>query len=103
MVEAWQTDLERREERSTAQGRSSNQTDDTDKQRREVLGLVHSGQPGRAMRRVVSHGVADAHIPEVQAQLRQKFPDRPSTMNNAVEKVAPINSFQGLKESLLSL
>ena len=64
---------------------------------------LSSGQVGAAMRRITSHGLAEASDPAVREQLRVKFPARNDPLPAYVAKVSPIESFTGLKESLLSL
>ena len=55
------------------------------------------------MRRGTSNGLADSHSPEVLQQLRVKFPTRNDPLPAAVLKLAPIDSFSQLRETLLSL
>ena len=61
------------------------------------------GKVGKAMRRVTSHGLADPQDPSVVRQLREKFPSRQQELPASVPKVAPIESFRGLRETLLAL
>ena len=55
------------------------------------------------MQRITSHGLADIDEPEVLAQLRQKFPSRQDVLPSSVPTYPPIDSFVGLRESLLSM
>ena len=70
--------------------------------RREVLGLIEAGQVSRAMQRITSHGLADIEDPNVLAQLKEKFPARQDVLPASVPMHTPIDSFIGLRESLLS-
>ena len=68
-----------------------------------LVSCISSGHVGRVMRRVTSHGLANAQDPAVVEQLRVKFPQRCHNLPISVPKVAAIESFGGLRESLLSL
>ena len=104
IVDLLERDIERKEQKE-GRRRMLRQREGVRKeqQRREVVGLIHQGQVGKAMDRVISHGVADAHEPWVQEQLWEKFPDRCSQLPGSVAKLEPIDSFPDLKSSLLSL
>ena len=54
------------------------------------------------MQRVTSHGLADIEDPDVLAQLKEKFPARQDVLPASVPLHTPIDSFAGLRESLLS-
>ena len=88
--------------------RGEDMTDKTEQRevartRRTVLGLIESGQLGRAMNRVTSHGLGDLNKPEVKNQLIKKFPPRTRPLPSSVAKIKPIDSFKDLRGSLLSL
>ena len=68
------------------------------KLRKEVLALLESGQVSRAMGRVTSHGVGDCSDPDIQNQVRDKFPQRVHPLPDHVTKSRPIDSFRDLRE-----
>ena len=69
----------------------------------EVRKLLYAGQVRRSMRRGTSHGLADSHSPQVLQQMQVKFPARNDPLPATVPKLAPIDSFSQLRETLLSL
>ena len=71
--------------------------------RREVVRLIESGQLGKAMGRVTSHGLGDTADPTVRHQLNEKFPPRSRPLPASVQLTRPIDSFRNLRESLISL
>ena len=71
--------------------------------RREVIGLIESGQLGKAMGRVTSFGLGDIEDPLIKQQLRDKFPQRSHPLPDSVTSINPIDSFRNLRESLLTL
>ena len=103
LVELWERDTKRMLDRGRRVRREMDEKEALVKLRREVLGLFSSGQIGRGMRLVTSHGLADPQDPGVRAELQQKFPDRRYPLPDAVPKIKPIEKFRGLRESLLSL
>ena len=101
LVEAWERDLKKeREDRKT---RTRPGEKDMTRLRRDVMGMFTKGKVGQGMRRVVSHGVADSQDEAVKAELQEKFLPRRHPMPISVKEVEPIESFRGLRESLLSL
>ena len=105
LVENWEKDDEKREERRQRQrrrDRDPRELEEEVKLRKEVLGLMSSGQVGKAVQRVTSNGIADPRDSSVLNQLKAKFPQRRDRLPQSVPKVAPIESFKGLRESLLS-
>ena len=60
-------------------------------------------QVSRAMGRVTSHGVGDCSDPDIQNQVRDKFPQRVHPLPDHVTKSRPIDSFRDLREKFLSL
>ena len=102
LVDNWEKDLSRL---SKSQKRTKPDDDDyqSDRKRREVLGLITTGQVSKATDRVVSHGVADVQDSSVLDQLKAKFPIRRNSLPISVPKVSPIDSFTGLRQSLLAL
>merc|ERR1711867_61898 len=100
-VELWQEDEARRGGRRRRKERSSEE--EVLALRREVLALLGEGKVGKAMRRVTSHGLADPQDPDVARQLREKFPDRQQELPASVPRVARIEAFRGLRETLLAL
>ena len=110
LVERWERDKLKREQKYSArEGRRPNrdtaETEQKDlaKQRRIVLGLIESGQLGKAMGRVNSHGLGDINNPVIRDQLTEKFPPRQRPLPDSVPKIKPIDSFKDLRTSLLSL
>ena len=103
LVELWEGDVERRQRRSEGRGGRREEEESIETKRREVQGLIQAGQVGRAMNRVTSHGLASADDPEVKRQLKSKFPDRQDILPASVPLVRPIDSFQDLRECLLTL
>ena len=69
----------------------------------EVRKLLYAGQVRRSMQRGTSHGLADSHSPQVLQQMQVKFPARNDPLPATVPKLAPIDSFSQLRETLLSL
>ena len=68
------------------------------RQRQVVLGLISSGQVGKAMQRVNLYGLGDINDPNILEQLRVKFPTRLDQLPTSVPKVKPIDSFRSLRE-----
>ena len=64
---------------------------------------MSSGQVSKAMNRVTSHGIANAHDPYIQAQLQQKFPPASHPLPALVPKCAPVDRLPDLRPTLLSL
>ena len=73
------------------------------KKKEKVLGLIESGQLGKAMGRVTSYGLGDTSDPIIRQQLRAKFPPRSHQLPDAVPLTRPIDNFRSLRERLLSL
>ena len=110
LVERWERDKLKREQKYSArEGRRPNrdaaETEQKDlaKQRRIVLGLIESGQLGKAMGRVNSHGLGDINNPVIRDQLTEKFPPRQRPLPDSVPKIKPIDNFKDIRTSLLSL
>ena len=102
IVAAWERDREKLEERPRRE-RVETEEEAEARTSLEVKKLLYAGQVRRSMRRGTSHGLADGHSPEVLQQMRVKFPARNDPLPAAVLKLAPIDSFSQLRETLLSL
>ena len=106
LVEAWEGDVRRREEKGENKRREEEEEGNAQAEarlRREVVSLIEAGQVSRAMQRMTSHGLADMADPAVLTQLQDKFPARQDTLPPSVPSYAPIDSFIGLREKLLSM
>ena len=103
-MEAWEGDAKKMLEKKRERRRDEMEgAEALARQRREVLGLIEAGQVSRAMQRITSHGLANIEDPNVLAQLRAKFPARQDVLPASVPLHTPIDSFIGLRESLLAL
>ena len=104
LVESWERDAKKRDE-----GKKERRSGDEDEAqtaarlRREVVSLIEAGQVSRAMQRINSHGLADISKPSVLTQLQEKFPARRDVLPSSVPNLSPIDSFVGLRESLLAM
>ena len=104
LVELWERDTERESRRPRRRKeRSEQEEQEMIRLRKDVMGLFTTGKVGQGMRRIVSHGVADSHDPAVKAELQEKFLPRRHDLPDSVKKMKPIESFRGLRQSLLSL
>ena len=111
LVTAWEKDREKEAALREERGRSSRvrlvredrERNELVKVRKEVLALLESGQVSRAMGRVTSNGVGDCSDPDIQRQVRDKFPQRVQPLPDKVLATRPIDSFRDLRGSLLSL
>ena len=54
-------------------GRNRKEKDRDDKLSKEVLGMISLGQISKAMKRVLSHGVANMNNPGIRAQIERNF------------------------------
>ena len=90
LVERWQRDKSKREEKSASrrdrQDRESEEyvQREVAKQRRNVVGLIEAGQLGKAMGRVTSFGLGDIRDQAVKDQLSEKFPPRQRNLPDSV-------------------
>ena len=79
MVERWQRDKQKREEKFAArrdrQDKNSEEYEQKKlaKQRRTVVGLIEAGQLSKAMGRVTSFGLGNIREQAVKNQLLEKF------------------------------
>ena len=103
VVKLWERDNEKREEGREERRRELTEGEEITRTRREVLGEFAEGRVGKGMSRIRGHGVADSHDPAVKEQLQRKFLPRHQALPDTVLQLSPIDSFLGLKESLLSL
>ena len=83
--------------------REEKEQKELDSLRRSVIGLIESGQLGRAMNRVTSHGLGDISDPEIRTQLTEKFPPRSRQLPLSVPKTKPIDSFRNIRDNFLTL
>ena len=87
LVERWQRDKSKREEKSAStrdrQDRESEEYEQRElaKQRRNVVGLIEAG---KAMGRVTSFGLGDIRDQAVKDQLSEKFPPRQRNLPDSV-------------------
>ena len=70
---------------------------------REAAALISGGQIGKAMRRLLSNGVASVDDPAVLQQLKEKYPERSRPLPESVGYGDAIPSMSGLREQLTSL
>ena len=109
LVDRWERDRKKRDEKLAAKRRSRSDRENEDEQRelgiqrKVVIGLIEAGQLGKAMNRVNSHGLGDPSDPIIKSQLTDKFPPRQRPLPEAVPKIKPIDNFRCLRTSLLSL
>ena len=59
---------------------------------KEAASLIAQGQVGKAIRRLLSHGVASAEDPAVLQQLQAKYPPRGRPLPVSVPKGAPVEN-----------
>ena len=102
LIDLWEKDLnilkERNERRRRRGGRLVEGGEDLDKKRRDVLGLISSGQISRAMQRVTSHGLASLENPAIRRQIESKYPARGRPLPERVPKHSPIEHLRGLRD-----
>ena len=71
--------------------------------RKKVLSFIHRGQVSKAANRISSHGLANHADPIIQQQLKAKFPSRKKILPMSTLKISPIDDFDDLRGTLLSL
>ena len=94
-------------ERTRGRRRHRDQTEDEStsnaKLRKTVLALLKRGQISRVVRRICSHGLADAEDPVIMAALQAKYTERGRDLPTHVYKGQCMDRMEGLKEDLLGL
>ena len=106
MVHLWEKDLIKLEDRNKlkkSRPAAQDESKDIVKLSRVVIGLIESGQLGKAMGRVNSFGLGNIDNPVVKVQLSEKFPARKRPLPQSVPKFKPIDGFRDLRQSLMSL
>ena len=105
-----QADIAATKQRDRARGRRRNRREDDEdesaasaKLRKTVLALLKRGQISRAVRRICSHGLANADDPLVQAALQAKYTERGRDLPSHVYKGQCLDRLEGLKEDLIGL
>ena len=83
--------------------RQSDNSDQLEKKRREVVSLISGGQISRAMQRANSHGLGKMSDESIMEQVKAKYPVRGRPLPDRVLKGQPVSSLRGLRESLQSL
>ena len=103
-------DIAATKQRDRARGRRRNRREDDEdesaasaKLRKTVLALLKRGQISRAVRRICSHGLANADDPHVQAALQAKYTERGRDLPSHVYKGQCLDRLEGLKEDLIGL
>ena len=93
--------LSKRERRRARRG--ENPAAELENKRRNALLLLAKGHISKAAQRINSNGIADMDNPDVQDEMRLKYPDRGIPLPHAVTRGQCVDNLAGLKDSLLAL
>ena len=105
LVEMHQTDLLRLQARrgDGCARRIESEEEKLARVSREAVSLISRGHVSKAVRRLLSHGVASTDDPAILLQLQAKYPAKGKQLPNSVVKGDPVPNLSGLREELQSL
>ena len=104
LVEQWEADLRRLEDRESRRRHTPRPEDEERKRREQVLRMISAGQISRAAKRIDSFGLGDLNNDATRASLQSKFPQRSRPLPPSVPRGQCLEGLGNiLKDSMLQI